>query len=169
MLSLSLFSQTPKANIPVDEETGLITWQDVIQVQGTKDSLYVRAIEWINATYKNAQEVTRIRDQENGKIVVQHRIAMFDTLDDGQIIKSNTVVNYVLRLEFKEDRYRYTFTEFTMKAQSKFPLERWLNPSDAMYTPVWEGYLIQVEVAVLDLIKSLKEGMKPKIKKEDVW
>ena len=158
-----------KANIPIDEDTGLITWQDVVTETGDKDVLYKRCIEWINSQYKNSQEVTKVRDPEGGRIVVHHRILMVDTQEDGSKINSNTTVNYVLRLEFREGRYRYTFTEFTMKATSRFPLERWLNPKDPSYLPKYEGYLVQVEKAILEIIESLKNGMKAKVVKEDNW
>lgn len=161
------FSQTP--SIPVDEETGLITWQEVVSEAGSKDALYNRCIEWINSQYKNAQEVTKVRDPEDGKITIQHRIRMVDILEDGSEQNSSTVVAYVLRIEFKENRYRYTFTDFTMVASSKFPLERWLNPNDPSYIPKYEGYLVQVDKAVHDIIRSLKQGMKEKVVKEDIW
>jgi hypothetical protein len=168
VLSASLvFSQ--KANIPIDEDTGLITWQEVVNESGDKDVLYKRCIEWINSQYKNSQEVTKVRDPEGGRIVVHHRILMVDTNEDGTKINSNTTVSYVLRLEFREERFRYTFTEFTMKATSKFPLERWLNPQDPSYLPKYEGYLVQVEKAILEIIESMKNGMKAKVVKEDNW
>jgi len=163
------FSFSKAQIVPVDEDTQLITWQEVVSVQGTKEELWERAVMWINANYKNPQEVTRIRDKENGRIVIHHRIRMMDTDANGNQIASNTLVNYVLRLEFRENRYRYTFTDFTMKATSRFPLERWLNKEDSEYKVFYELYLQQVAAEIEKLIESLYEGMKPKIIKEDVW
>ncbi len=161
------FSQTP--NIPVDEDTGLITWKDVVNENGSKQILYNRCIEWINSQYKNPQEATKVRDPEDGKIVIQHRIRMVDIMGDGSEQNSNTVVAYVLRIEFKENRYRYTFTDFTMVASSKYPLERWLNTNDPSYSPTYALYLVQVEKTVKDIIASMKQGMKEKVIKEDTW
>lgn len=169
ILSLAITAISQNFNIPVDEETNLITWQEVITEKGNKDELYVRAIEWINANYKNSQEVTRIRDKENGRIVINHRIRMNDIDANGNSVASNTIVNYILRLEFRENRFRYTFTEFTMRATSKYPLERWLNKTDPTYLPQYEKYLDQVAEEIEKLIESLVEGMKPKVVKEDVW
>jgi hypothetical protein len=169
LLFIFSFSFSQTLSIPVDEDTGLITWKEVVSESGSKDALYKRCIEWINSQYKNAQEVTRVRDPEDGKITIQHRIRMVDVLQDGAEQNANTVVAYVLRIEFKENRYRYTFTDFTMVASSKFPLERWLNPNDPSYMPKYEGYLVQVDKAVHDIIRSLKQGMKEKVVKEDIW
>lgn len=169
ILFMNVFSFAQISVIPVNEDTGLITWQDVVSETGSKDALYKRCIEWINSQYKNPQEATKVRDPEDGRIVVQHRIRMVDVQPDGSEINSNTVVSYVLRLEFRENRYRYTFTEFNMQASSKYPLERWLNKQDPSYMPVYEVYLGQVEKAVHDIIKSMKEGMKEKVVKEDIW
>ncbi len=162
-----VFSQM--LNIPVNEDSGLITWQEVVKENGSKDALYNRCIEWVNSEYKNPQQVTKVRDPEDGRIMLQHRIRMVDVQPDGSEINSNTVVSYILRLEFKENRYRYTFTEFTMLESSKYPLERWLNPEDPSYLPVYELYLVQVDKAIHDVVKSLKEGMKEKVIKEDIW
>jgi hypothetical protein len=162
-----LFSQNP--GLPVDETTELITYQDVINETGTKEVLYNRCIEWVNTQYKNPQEATKVRDPEDGKIIIHHGIRMVDIQTDGSVVNSNTVVNYVLRLEFREGRYRYTFTDFTMKASSRYPLERWLNQLDPSYLPVYADYLLQVDKEVNEIIKGLKKGMKEKVIKEDVW
>ncbi len=166
---LGFFLNAQKANVPVNDDTGLITWQAVVEENGEPLALYNRCIEWINSQYKNSQEVTKVSKPEEGLIVINHGIRLYDTLDDGVIVVSNTVVNYVLRLEFKENRYRYTFTDFTMKAMSRYPLERWLDEKDPTWSPKWNGYLIQVDAEVSRLIKSLKKGMKEKVVKPDEW
>jgi len=169
MITFTGSVSTQNSNIPVDEDTGLITWQGVIQETGSPLILYNRCIEWINSVYKNSQEATKVRDPEGGRIVIHHRFRMIDVQPDGSEINSNTIVNYVLRLEFRDNRYRYTFTEFTMKALSKYPLERWLDPTDPSYLPAYAGYLLQVQQSVEELIESLKEGMKEKTIKVDEW
>lgn len=172
LLLMALFTgavSSQNTNIPVDENTGLITWQDVIQENGSPLVLYNRCIEWINSLYKNPQEVTKVRDPEGGRIVIHHSFRMVDVQPDGSEINSNTIVNYLLRLEFRENRYRYTFTEFTMKALSKYPLERWLDTNDPSYFPVYEQYLVQVQQSVEKIVESMREGMKEKIIVEDEW
>jgi len=72
------------------------------------------------------------------------------------------IVTYAIRIEFKENRYRYTLNDFNLKAQSRFPLEKWMNKKDPAYNSNWDLYLYEVDTAVQRLVHSLKEGMKPK-------
>lgn len=166
---LSMLFISVNAQIPVDSDSKLIIYQEVVDQDGIKDTLYNRAIVWVNSYFKNPQGVTSIRDAENGKIVGKHRIRMVDTDEDGNILNSNTIVPFHFKIEAKENRYRYTIYDFTMKTTSKFPLERWLDKEDAMYTPKWEIYLNQVDTHIRELIKDLAEGMKKVKVKDDNW
>ena len=160
------FAQLPI--VPVDEDTKLITYKEVIPQEGDKTKLYYRAIEWVNANYKNPTEATRIRDEENGLLEVKSGFKIFNTDKKGFKTDAN-VINYTLKLEFKPGRYRYTFTNFSIEAVSKYPLERWLDTKDPRYTPACDGYLMQIDSIVNQKIESLKEGMVPKVIKKDEW
>ena len=41
--------------MPIDEETKKICYTQVVEVKGTMNELYRRAIEWFNKQYKNPQ------------------------------------------------------------------------------------------------------------------
>ncbi|HOY31711.1 MAG TPA: DUF4468 domain-containing protein [Bacteroidales bacterium] len=156
------------ADIPVDEDTKLITYKEVVEQQGDKSKLYNTAIAWINANYKNPNEVTTIREPENGKLVLNHRFKLYNV--DKKGLKTDAgVINYTLKLEFKPNKYRYIFTDFSLQAVSKFPLERWLDKNDPQYTPACENYLFQVDSTVNGIIDRLKESMVPKVEKPDEW
>jgi hypothetical protein len=154
--------------IPFDTITKKITYQEVIKIEGSKQVLYNRALDWINATYKNAVEVTRKRDLENGIIEGMHRFRL-EFIDKDGVSKKISTVEYTFVLEFKDNRFRYTFTEFTLKEVSKFALERWLNKKDQAYTPLWDQYLAQVDKNIRELIEKLKTSMQPKVTKKDEW
>lgn len=154
--------------VPVDEDTKLITYREVVNQEGDANKLYNLAISWINANYENPTEVTRIRDVENGKIEVRHRFKVFN-IDKKGVKTDAYVILYTLKLEFKPNRYRYTFTDFQLQALSKFLLERWLDKSDPQYSPLCDEYLTQVDTYINKLIESLKVGMTPKIVKPDEW
>ncbi len=160
------FAQLPI--VPVDEDTKLITYKEVVNQEGDVQKLYNTAIAWVNANYENPTEVTRVRDAENGKLELRHRFKIFNT--DKKCIKTDAyIINYTLKLEFKPGKYRYTFTDFTIAAVSKYPLERWLDKKDPQYTPACEDYLAQIDSIVNSKIESLKEGMVPKVIKKDDW
>lgn len=160
------FAQT--TIVPVDEDTKLITYKDVVTQEGDVPKLYNTAIAWVNANYENPTEATRVRDVEDGKLEIRHRFKIFNT--DKKGVKTDAyIINYTLKLEFKPGRYRYTFSDFTVAAVSKYPLERWLDKNDPQYSPFCEDYLTQVNTTVNDIIKSLKKGMVPKVIKADEW
>lgn len=162
----TVLSQTPL--VPIDEDTKLITYKEIVWQEGESSKLYTTAIAWVNANYKNPNEVTSIREPENGKLVLNHRFKIFN-VDKNGLQSDAGIIKYTLKLEFKPNRYRYVFTDFNLQATSKFPLERWLDKNDPQYTSLCPGNLYQVDTTVNGIIKSLKKGMIPKIAKPDEW
>ncbi len=162
------FVRSQNASMPVDEDTKLITYKDIIWQDGESGKLYTTAIAWINANYKNPNEVTTVREPENGKLVLNPRFKIYNA-DKNGLLSDAGIIKYSLKLEFKPNRYRYVFTDFNLQAVSKFPLERWLDKNDPQYTSLCPGYLYQVDTTVNGIIKSLKKGMVPKVAKTDEW
>ena len=157
-----------KTNFPFDKDTGLISYQEVVQESGTPDELYIRCIEWINTSYKNPADVCRIRNRESAVIEILHRFELYNM--DGEAKVQAGIVNYLLKLEFKPGRYRYTVTDLTLRQASRFPIERWFDKTDSLYSPLWDSYLEQVDTQVKQLISNLKGGMAPvAVKQEEKW
>jgi hypothetical protein len=157
-------------NLPRDEVTGLITYIEVINQEGTKDTLFNRCSTWLHIFYPNAWEATKVRDQASGIIKIQHQFRIYDT-DETGIKKEAGMIQYNAKIEFKENRYRIVVDNFVLKLVSRYPIEKWLDKSAPDYNVKWAGYLKQVNSFVQDeLIKSLKENMKPGLKvKEAEW
>jgi len=172
VFGLLLLANVTMAQVPafnIDEATKQITYVEVVDEVGTKNDLYTRAIAWTNKFYKNPQDVTKVRDQENGKIECVHRIPLFDTDAEGTKIRSNLVVRYTLYIELKEGKYRYKVTNFQWSNPSTQKLERWLDKKDPAYLPKYDAYLVQIDEHIKDLIAKLKTGMKPPVVKKDEW
>ena len=74
ILGVKVQAQEPTVKMPVDPETKLITYKEVVTVAGTPAELFNRAIEWINKQYKNPSDATKVRDQASGVIEIIHRI-----------------------------------------------------------------------------------------------
>lgn len=164
------FSQTnpPAPKIPFDPDSKLIMYKDVVTQDGTKDMLYDRGAEWIRSYYLNPGSITKVQDKVNGKIEGTGRLRLY-FFDSNNTRTDAGMVYYDIRLEFKENRYRYTLTNFTLKGASRIPLEKWLNKNDPAYNPQIENYLYQVDTTMQNLVVKLKEGMKPKVIKKDEW
>jgi hypothetical protein len=169
--TIGLFAQdkplTPK--IPVDSATKKIMYRDVVSQEGTPAYLYDRAVEWFGFYFLNAQSVFSVQDKVNGKVEGIGRLRITYKDEKSDVTRDGGMVTYQIRLEFKENKYRYTLTDFNLKTASRFPLERWLNKNDPAYNREWDNYLIQVDTTMHSLITSLKEKMKPKVVKKDEW
>jgi hypothetical protein len=164
-----LKAQDSSPSLPINPDTKLITYQEVVKVEGTSKELFSRAIDWINLNYKNPADVTKVRDPQSGLIEILHRIELERTDKQDTKIDAGIII-YTMKLELKDGRYRYTITDLNLKQSSKFPIERWLDKKDKAYNPNWNLYLAQLDKQVKTLIESLKKGMLPVIKKkEDVW
>jgi hypothetical protein len=157
-----------RSRIPVDSNTKLITYKNAINVKGTKDELYNRGIEWINANFKNAAEVTRRRDAVNGEIEGIHRIQLSYKDKDGINIKT-ALVEYYFKLQFKDNKYRYSFTNFYVKDKSKYAVENWLDKTKQGYSPLWDEYLLIIDNQINKQIESLKTIMVGKKEVKDDW
>ena len=157
-----------KMVLPVDKDSQLISYQDVISMSGTADELYIRAIEWVNTQYKNPADACRIRNRESGVIEIAHRFEILNDAEGDKLIAG--IVNYNLKLEFKLGRYRYVLSNLILKQSTRFPIERWMDEEEQMYSPLWESYLKQVNDQATELINSLIEAMAPPVvKQEEKW
>ncbi len=170
--SVSAFAQATTVIvpiIPVDTVTKKITYAGIVQQAGIRDTLYNRAIHWCGLYFKNSQDVTKVRDKDNGKIEGISRFKFYNTpLKDGTKTDAG-VVSFTFTIECKENKYRYKITDFNLKGASYFALERWLDKKDRAYIPEWDNYLTQVDKYMSDFIKSLKKGMLEVAKAKDNW
>jgi len=158
----------PTPQIPVDPDSKLIMYREVVNQGGVKDILYDRGSSWFSSFYKNPSSVLRIQDKVNGKIEGTGRFVI-SYFDEQGNKRDGGMILYSIKLELKDNKYRYTLSDFNLKAPSRFPLEKWLNKNDPAYNPQWDSYLYQVDTTMLSLVRDLKEGMKPKVIKKDEW
>ncbi|GAB4313259.1 MAG: hypothetical protein Kow00127_04160 [Bacteroidales bacterium] len=142
--------------VPVDEETGKIVYREVVQQEGSREQLFNRAISWLNEYYVNPVSVTKTRDPKSGLIKGLHRFRIRQTLEDGTRTDAGTL-QYEFKIELKENRYRYTLSDFVLRQSSAIPAEKWLKEDN----PLAKDYLAQLHEFATGWIESLKEGMKP--------
>lgn len=156
--------------MPVDEETGKITYKEVVEQEGEKSELFNRCIYWLNDFYANPVAVTKVRDPESGLIKGEHQFRLYHKDEDG-VKKETGMMQYKFKIEFKEDRYRYVVNDFVMKRISRYDAEKWLDKSNPEYNIQWDDYLKQINTFVTEKwIPSLKEKMQPeKVFEEEEW
>lgn len=154
--------------IPIDSTTKLITYREVVNQEGNKDVLFDRGMAWMRVYYLSPNSVANVMDKANGKIEGIGRLRVY-YFDKDSNRRDGGIITYGLKLEFKDNRYRYTLNDFNVKAVSRFPCERWMNKKDPEYVPQDDFYLYQVDTIMHRLIGTLKEEMKPKAIKKDEW
>ena len=161
--------EIPYPNVPIDEETNLVTYKEVVQqANATPQELFDRAMIWVKKFYKNTTEVIKSSDRDKGVIQLRSSVRIYVVKEDGSKIFKN-IVYYNMKIECRPGRYRYTITDFNEKAAAAAPVEVWLNTEN----PKWEigqyAYLNQIDEQILALIESLEEGMNPPVIVEDEW
>lgn len=161
-------AQVTAPQLPIDPDTKLITYKEVVNESGTKLQLFNRAVEWLPKQYANPVDATKVRNPETGLIEIRHRFDV--SYEEKGVQKSANTIDYTMRLEFKDGRYRYTISNFLIHDVSRAPVERWLDKTNKGYSPAWDAYLAELDQDVKALIESLKKGMMPPPeKKEDIW
>jgi hypothetical protein len=159
----------PVPGFPIDQDTKKIMYREVVDEKGDPAYLYNKAIEWFGYYYLNPQSVYSVQDKENGKIEGQGRLKLSYLDESAGVNRDGGIVSYQVKIELKENKYRYTLTDFNLKGTSRYPIEKWMNKSDPAYNSNWDLYLFQVDTTMQRLISSLKERMKPTVIKKDEW
>ena len=155
---------------PVDKKTKLITFKDVVEEEGTKDELFVRASEWLHHYFKQPVYVTNVRDAASGIIKGKHQFELFITDDDEK--RRIGMIKYYFKIECRDGRYRYILDNFVLTQASKFPCEKWLDVTAPNYDEeMWPLYLEEIRnYALNDFAASLKEYMVPEEEvEEEEW
>ncbi|MDX9891208.1 MAG: DUF4468 domain-containing protein [Bacteroidales bacterium] len=155
-------------DLPIDETTKLVTYKDVINEKGSPQELYDRAMEWVKTYYKNTAEVIKTADREKGLIEIRSGVKIHNKMKDGSKVYKN-VVYYNFKLECRQDRYRYTITDFNEKAAAAAPIEIWFDQKHSRWQPSWYDYLNEIHENMQSLIISLQDGMMPKPVVTDDW
>lgn len=161
-------NQLPVPDLPIDERTNLVTYQDVVKQEATPKVLFDRAMAWAKKYYKNTAEVIKNADAEKGVIEMRSSVRIFSKQKDGTMLPKN-IVYYNFKLECRDGRYRYTITNFNEKAASAAPIENWFKTDSPYWSPSQYEWLNQIDEQVKSLINSLEEGMMPEEVFEDEW
>lgn len=157
-------------DLPVDEETKLITYTEVVSVDGVAaGDLYDRFMKWFNGEFKNPAEKLRKTDKDAGEIEAFLRHRIYNKDKKGEQASDAGLTQFTLKVLFKDGRYKYTVTELNHKRQSYFALEEWMNKDDEM-AEKHADYLAQVDTEIRRVIDAMKKGVADDGKKaEDDW
>ena len=172
-VSTVAFAQKNKVQLPempMDEETGLISYSEVVSVDGASATdLYDRAFAWGKGYYKNFGEKLRKEDKEGGRLEIFGRFSVFAHDKKGNVTSSKIgLIQYTLGVDLKDSRYRYTITKFNQKSGSYLACEKWLDSKDDnMSNNAYK--LMDIDSEMQGLLKDFKKAMAtaPAAKKDD--
>jgi len=151
---------TPAPELPVDAVTGLYSYSQVVNVEGTtKDELYKRALGWANGYYKNPGDVIREKSPEEGRVLIKARYKINNEPDKKGVVTQAGDVMYSLTFSFKDGKYKYEITKINWQNTSYYPIERWKDTTSAYYKQEFVYYLKQTD----DTVKSIIEDFRKKI------
>ena len=157
------FSQV---NLPMDKSTGLITYSEVINLEGySKTDLYLNAKNWFSKEFKSANNVVDTDDKEIGIVSGKGMVKIYVK----QAPYGN--ISFIAKIELKENKYKYTFTHFShSNGESALgdigPCESMFNTTKRiMGIPLQKAYdraLTQLDIEVNAMVVSLKNEMSKK-------
>lgn len=147
-------------DMPIDVDTKRITYSDVISIDTTeKKVLFNRALSWANNYYVNPKDVIRSKDLNEGSLVLKARYRIYTTPDeDGTKVLSGDVM-YTMTIDVKDNKYRYSITDFNWQKRSAFPIERWMDQESDTFQPVYAAYLEQTDELMKEIITSFTTRM----------
>lgn len=159
LLSLSLYAQKDSLGMPL--LNGLVGIQKVITLDSTTSKeIYQRAKLYFAEAYKSAKDVIQLDDAEQGVIVGKAFTKETYTV---MLAIAELEVWYMLRVECKEGRYRYTIEN--VKTTNNIAAEQWWK-----FPNMNKKQRALISKALYDVSKNLEISMsKPSIKKEDKW
>jgi hypothetical protein len=122
----------------IDKTTGKITFTFIDSIKGiNKNLLYGKSLEWIAKNFKDATEVIKLQDKENGKIIAKGYLELNYVYQRiyGINYYRNYRQNFTLDLTLRDEKYRLILSDFTIQSFDP-PSETTLE----YYLPQIQGY-----------------------------
>jgi len=168
LLGLFVFSNVNAQDLPIDKDTKLITYTEVVDQAGSADELYKKAYRWFFSYYKNPHNV--VKESANNKIVAHPRFKILNPKNKKGVATMGGIVTYSFTVVFKDGRYKYKITNIQWKQTSKYPIERWNDKAAKSYKEEYAFYLEQVNSEINKVLSEMKASISKSSEKEsDNW
>lgn len=178
LLSLFTAAFSQAQNLPIDSETHLITYTEVVTVNGDKDELYSKAREWFAKTYNSSMKVIQMDSKD--KIVGK---ALMHVYYHGG---GYGYINYTISIYLKDGKYKYEITNFyhtgevrtggsyvgnvyfaTLDIPDYGVCEEMLREKKKHAQKVFNSLITQMDENIKPLITGMKESMNKQIVNKD--
>lgn len=158
------------SNMPVDEQTQLITYSAVVEVEGaTAADLYDMALAWVNTYYKNSSTVMQVKDKTNGILEGKHSFYVMREVNGAQV--KGDLIKYAFNIRVRDGRYKYSITNINVQKSAYYGIEEWIKDENKISDPEIQDFLEQINTFFTEqYIPSMAEGIQPKkVVKEEDW
>lgn len=173
LLNTNIFSQKEEykePQLPIDQDSKLISYTKVVEVTANKDSLYNKGQQWFRKFYKNPTGVIREQDAVKGIIVGKHQIKILNPADKNGVQTMKGIVQYTVSTQYKDNKARIEITGINLSATSYTPIEKWLDKTAKDFTPKNYFYLEQINKQLLEVVANFEGFIKEQTKiKKDEW
>ena len=148
-----------KPDMPVDNDTKLVTYTAVVNLDGvTRSEVYKRAYKFFKSYYaKFAANTITVTDSVNGKMEAKAQFPTYKVLKNGVKTPAD-LLQYTFTIDVKDGKYRYTITKINIKAASYKPIETYFSDTDPAKDEHWST-LTQADDAFNKMIGDMREGM----------
>lgn len=129
-----------------------LSYEKVVEIDSTsKNVLYSRAKSWVAKSLENPERAINLDDVESGTIILNLNFKYDCKLSTG-FARYSGYMSYTLELFFKENRYKYRFSNFTHPTEGLIT-ESEEHPEDFKYkserkyfNKLWEDIKIQIQL-----------------------
>ena len=157
-------------DFPIDEETQLVSYSDVVNVDGVAAAdLYQLGLDWINKYYKNYSSVMQVKDNQKFLLEGKHSFYVMKDIKGSQV--KGELIKYQFNLMFRDGRYKYVITKINVQKTAYYGIENWLTDETLSTEFDIQSYLEQIHIFFTETyIPSMLEGIVPAEKKvEEQW
>lgn len=155
-------NKTPAVEVPqmpISEETKLVSYSKVVDAKATKDELYKRGMNFFNTNYKNTAGMLKKQDEANGEIEGVARFKILNHPNKDGVESDAGLVSYTINLKLKDGKYKYEITKINWKQASYYGIEKWMDKGSPSYKETYDYYLAQADEQIKELIKNLTNVM----------
>lgn len=162
-------TEYPEPNLPIDQDTKLITYTKVIEITANKDSLFKKGKKWFYTFYKNPTGVIKEEDAVNGKIAGKHQVKILNPADKKGIQTMRGIVKYSVTTQYKDNKARMVISDINLDASSYTPIEKWLDKTAPGFSTINYYHLTQLDSLLKIVVNDYEKFMKEpnKVKKDD--
>jgi len=110
IFSISTYGQNSKIK---KDQSGVYSYKEVFKVDSIDaNQIFNKAKEWIALNYNSANDVIQLEDKDNHKLICKGNFKI-------NYMFMPRLINHTLIIEAKTNKYRITYTQFSIQNDSK--------------------------------------------------